>query len=190
MPSIESEDDPHGFWAARRSDIEVPEAAEETLAALPEDQLDGLRELLDALEEEGFNDASPERRSGSCTPSPTRGRRRWRAFTPFKGLTTMLFYGMPDPDSGRNPNWVAIGYPGPAAPSRRTCRRRSRSRRPPSDELTLEADVCVVGSGCGGGVIAAELARSGQESWCSRRAATTTSPTSTSTSCGPTRTSI
>ena len=39
----------------------------------------------------------------------------------------------------------------------------------------IEADVCIVGSGAGGGVIAAELAGRGQVGRaCSRRAATTT----------------
>ncbi len=35
-----------------------------------------------------------------------------------RGLTLLLFYALPD-DAGRNPNWEAIGYPGPvsAAPS-------------------------------------------------------------------------
>ena len=31
-----------------------------------------------------------------------------------KGLTLLFFYGLPD-EEGRNPNWEAIGYPGPKA---------------------------------------------------------------------------
>ena len=27
----------------------------------------------------------------------------------------LLFYAIPDPATGRNPNWEAIGYPGPRA---------------------------------------------------------------------------
>ena len=44
---------------------------------------------------------------------------------------------------------------------RRRGRRRSSRSSPSGDELTLEADVCIVGSGAGGGVIAGELAKAG-----------------------------
>jgi choline dehydrogenase-like flavoprotein len=162
VPSIQSEDDPHGFWARSASDIEVPEAAEEALAALPEDQLEGLRGLLDSLEEEGFNDASQERREQILNAFADSGPDALAGVHAFKGLTTMLFYGKPDPDSARNPNWVAIGYPGPRSEPPRTPK-TIPVRRPAGEEMVLEADVCVVGSGCGGGVIAAELAAVGKK---------------------------
>src|SRR2546422_10191601 len=66
--------------------------------------------------------------------------------------------------SGVNPNWPSIGYAGPH-------RRASQAAREPSEfsieslrpanETSLEADVCVVGTGAGGSVIAAKLAESG-----------------------------
>ena len=31
-------------------------------------------------------------------------------------MTLFLTYGMPDPQTGQNPNWKALGYPGPLGP--------------------------------------------------------------------------
>lgn len=66
-------------------------------------------------------------------------------------LTLFLYDGMPD-EHGQNPNWKTFGYPGPiSAPPQ-----ADRPLRPliSADDTTLEADVCIVGSGAGGGVMA------------------------------------
>jgi choline dehydrogenase-like flavoprotein len=162
VPSIEVADDPHGFWVRSASDLGVPTTVEETLAGLGEEQLGAFRRLLDALAEEGFNDMTQEERERtvhSCCDSSTE---KLAGIHALKGLTTMLFYANPDPDTGRNPNWEAIGYPGPvsAPPS---VPKPLEVQRPVAAELTLEADVCVVGSGCGGGVIAGRLAEQGRK---------------------------
>jgi hypothetical protein len=62
VPSLEEEDDPHGFWARSASDLDVPEAIEEALAAMPGEAVDGIRSMLDALAAEGFDDSSQEGR--------------------------------------------------------------------------------------------------------------------------------
>jgi choline dehydrogenase-like flavoprotein len=161
VPAIDADEDPHGFWARSASDLQVPEAAEEALAELPEDQIDGLRELLDALAEEGFNDASQQEREQAVRELRDSSAEALAGVHAFKALTAMLFYGKPDPATGSNPNWIAIGYPGPrSAPP--AVPKTIPVRRPDGGELVLEADVCVVGSGCGGGVIAAELAQRGR----------------------------
>ena len=83
------------------------------------------------------------------------------ALRQLRGSTIALFYGLVE--NGRNPNWEAIGYPGPISPP------PSPEERPkripildtPSRGAVLEADACVVGSGAGGAVIAARLQQAG-----------------------------
>jgi hypothetical protein len=47
-----------------------------------------------------------------------------------RGVAKALFYALPDLGTGRNPNWDAIGYPGPQGPppdwSQKACTIRSR----------------------------------------------------------------
>ena len=79
-----------------------------------------------------------------------------------KGLTLMFFYALPD-EQGLNPNWEALGYPGPnsPAPSAAEAPKTIRVEDVSGPSATLTADVCVVGSGAGGAVIAAGCAQAG-----------------------------
>ena len=83
--------------------------------------------------------------------------------TTLRNIAATIFYALPDLGTGRNPSWDAIGYPGPGARRRRTGRWPLDARRPDEDVMTIEADVCVVGSGAGGGVIAGTLAEAGKQ---------------------------
>ncbi len=75
-----------------------------------------------------------------------------------KRLGTLMFYSLPSPE-GPNPIWPVIGYQAPTA-------------RPQTDRLltltsitgptTLDADVCIIGSGAGAGVVAAEASAAGK----------------------------
>jgi acyl-CoA reductase-like NAD-dependent aldehyde dehydrogenase/choline dehydrogenase-like flavoprotein len=159
--------DPHGFWARAASHLGVPEAIEAALlgSAATEEQLAGLGSVLDSLAERGmvpeaplqareelihaFSDSSPEALAGIHT---------------LRGLTLSLFYALPDLGTGRNPSWDAIGYPGPQRqPPEEPKPLAVRRPETGAEAMTIEADVCVVGSGAGGGVIAGTLAEAGKQ---------------------------
>ncbi|HEY6639072.1 MAG TPA: GMC family oxidoreductase, partial [Solirubrobacterales bacterium] len=76
------------------------------------------------------------------------------------GMTLFLHYGAPDPQTGKNLNWESFGYPGPiSAPPE--LEKPLEIHEPEGSEETLDADVCIVGSGSGGAVAAAVLASRG-----------------------------
>jgi choline dehydrogenase-like flavoprotein len=165
-PALPADDDPTGFYGRSASAMGVPDVVEQTLGAtLPEDQLAGLRGLLDALSAQGFGAELPQEAREAilhgfmdADPAALGGLSGLRA------LTFLLFYGLPDAQ-GRNPNWEAIGYPGPvsAPPPPEQAPKRIRLMVPTGDLLELTADAVIVGSGAGGGVIAGELSAAGQE---------------------------
>src|SRR5688500_408532 len=160
VPSIEREPDPHGLWARSASDLHVPEMAEESLAQLPPDQFVGLLELLDGLAHQGFLHVSQASREQLLRNVSLLGPEAAAGVGGLIALTLFLAYGAPDPQTGQNPNWKAFGYPGPiSAPP--DVPKPIEPMVPEGDELELEADVCVIGSGAGGGVIAGKLAEAG-----------------------------
>ena len=162
VPALQEPEDPHGFWARSASDLAVPANLELLLATLHEDVLTGLRELLDALQAQGFEQAPAEAREAIVHAFMEAGPEPLAGISGLKALTMLLFYGVADPATGQNPNWPAIGYPGPISAPPDTPK-TIRVTRPDADTLTLEADVCIVGSGAGGGVIAGELAQAGKD---------------------------
>ncbi len=170
VPSLEppeGEPDPYGFWARAASHQAVPEAIEIALlqSGAPPEQLAGLAELLVALEANGLVASSPQEVReavihGVADSSPE----ALAGITTLRGLTLSLFYVLPDLGTGRNPNWDALGYPGPQAlPADEPKPIEVQRPAADGDVMTLEADVCVVGSGAGGGVIAGELAAAGKQ---------------------------
>jgi len=167
VPSVDVPDDPTGFFARPASALMIPEAIEQQLAsgAVAEEQLAGLRQLLDALAAQGFNEAPQAAREQMLHGFMDADPGALAGLSAFRGLTLMLFYGIPDPATGRNPNWEAIGYPGPRAspPSPDEAPKTISVTRPAEADLTLTAEVVVVGSGSGGGVIAGELASAGKD---------------------------
>jgi glycine/D-amino acid oxidase-like deaminating enzyme len=111
-----------------------------------------------------FAELAPARRERALLAMATSRLEPLRTgFQVLKRLAALLFYSLRQ-DGGENPSWPAIGY----VPS-------TRPPVPPGERLepllrltavtapaTLEADVCVIGSGAGGCVAAAELAAAGR----------------------------
>ncbi|MEO5939277.1 MAG: GMC family oxidoreductase [Candidatus Limnocylindrales bacterium] len=92
---------------------------------------------------------------------------RRSAFQAFRKLLTFLAYADPGPSGSPNPLHAAIGY----VPDRPPVTAQLAAIRPldihgsgagDDGPLILEADVVIVGSGAGGGVIAAELTAAGR----------------------------
>jgi choline dehydrogenase-like flavoprotein len=162
VPSIPKEPDPAGMWARKATDMGADQGIEQVFATLPEDQFAGMMELLDGLEQLGITRLSQASREQILRNVSLSGPEAAAGVVTLVGLTLFITYGAPDPATGQNPNWQVFGYPGPtAAPAERP--KTIEPIVPDGDTLELEADVCIVGSGAGGGVIAGTLAQAGMK---------------------------
>src|SRR2546423_92167 len=160
VPSIDRSPDPTGHWRRKASDIGVELALEQTLDAMPEPNRSGLLELLDALGDQHFPLQSQLSREQTLRNIALLGPDAAAGVGALVGLTLFLYYGMPvDPQTGQNPNWATLGYPGPIVAPPSTPKPITPLAAGP--DATLEADAVVVGSGAGGGVIAGTLAKQG-----------------------------
>ena len=160
VPSIQRADDPDGFWARKATDLAIDHGVEQIIATLPPELQGGLGQLLDALTEQQFAALSQESREqllANVTMADPDAAQGVGALT---NMTLFLYYGAPDPQTGQNPNWKTFSYPGPSIPPVQS-EKSITPVTPEGDELQLEADVVVVGSGAGGGVIAGTLAQQG-----------------------------
>lgn len=183
VPAVASSTAPD-FFRLRARDLGVPDLMSKAIAAVPDPaQRSGLRQLLGLFENRLVN-LLLTRRFHRFSQLPEKERevylqgwahsaisQRRMGFQALKRLACFLFYTAAP--NGGNPAWKDMGYPGPA---------KVAADRPPRLRITevdtdtdLECDVCIIGSGAGGAVVAAELAASGRwRSWSSRRAATMT----------------
>ena len=159
--------DPTGFWARSASDYGIPEAVEIALlqSGVPEEQVLGLRGLLDGLAGSGMVASTPQEQREAIVHAFGEDPEASVGMDALRGICLMLHYALPDLGTGINPNWPAMGYPGPQALPKPAdqVERPIRPIVPEGESLTLEADVVVVGSGAGGGVIAGELAERGRK---------------------------
>ncbi len=160
VPAIPREPDPEGFWARRASDLGADLALAELISELPPEQLGGTIQLLDALGDQGFAAASQASREQILRNISMLGPEAAAGVGALVAGSLFLAYAIPDGSTGQNPFWKTFGYPGPiGAPS--TEPKPLHPLVPEGDELTLEADIVVIGSGAGGGVIAGALAGAG-----------------------------
>jgi len=161
VPKLDHKPDPHGLWARTASQTGADVALATTIEAMPAEQFAGLSQLLAAIESQGFSTASRLSREQILKNLSLMGGDAAVGVRALQGLTMFFAYGLPtDPATGKNPNWDAFGYPGPvAAPPQ--VEKPIQPVIPEGDRLELEADVVIVGSGAGGGVIAGTLAKQG-----------------------------
>lgn len=157
------------LFAASAAELGVPQAAEEAIARLAPAQQAELRQLLGVLDlgviglilartprgASRMSVAQRERLLLTLANSPVPQLRS--GFQALKRLTNFLSYSVTN-GSGDNVTWSAIGYRPSPLPAPRLAALRVR---PISAQATLDCDVCVIGSGAGGGVAAADLAARG-----------------------------
>ena len=161
--------DEPALFAADAVSLGVPAAIEEALASVPPEQLQDFRLLLRALDHPLFvlgiagkaksfrSLRAEEREKVLLTMATSSVPLARKGFQAVKRLTAFLFYSLMD-ERRANPTWHGIGYlPPPNVPARPARLTLTNIEGP----AQLEADVCIVGSGAGGGVVAAELARTG-----------------------------
>lgn len=130
---------------------------------LPPHVRDAVFELLDQLAADDFLELSVEARaqrlrSAAAITGPAR--------LALRQLKTMVFgqlLGQVDAH-GRNAAWEAVGYPGPLSqpPSPEQAPKTLPVETFAPGSATVTVDVCIVGSGAGGSVIAARLAEAGR----------------------------
>jgi GMC oxidoreductase len=162
VPSLERSDDPDGFWLRSGSDVGAHEGVAQALEVMPPAQRDDLGRLLDGLSRTGFLAASRRSREQLLRNLAAMGSEAAAGGQALAGLSLFFAYGLPDAQTGANPFWSTFGYPGPGLPNEPAAKTVT-PLAPEDEELTLEADAVVIGSGAGGGVIAAALAEAGQK---------------------------
>lgn len=166
VPAVEAngETDPMRAYLARAAaDLGVPDQILGLMAqAMPPDQVQGFADLLDGLAQHDFANLPLAARIQILHDVAASSHEARLGMLALRNMTLLFFYGLVD-DGGLNPNWEAVGYPGPlsAAPSAQEAPKTINTLQTEGEEQTLTADVCVVGSGAGGAVIAAELQRAG-----------------------------
>jgi choline dehydrogenase-like flavoprotein len=167
VPAVQSDThDPveREFLSRAASEMGIPARIEATMAdTMTSEEIAGFADLLDALASRGLTELPLAGRTELLQGTAASDPEAKAALHGLKGLTMLLFYALPD-ERGRNPNWDAIGYPGPisAPPGPDAAPKTVATCEVEGPEAELSADVCVVGSGAGGSVIAARLAQEGR----------------------------
>lgn len=168
-PSLvpEGKDNP-ALFAASATNLGVPVAAEEAIGALAPRERAALRRLLRLLESpflplligkpKRISRLKAEDRERLLRAMSTSRLPLLRSgFQALKRLSSFLFYSSTD-KAGRNATWPSIGYV--PAPKGMVGASAIRTMRYDAD-ATVECDICVIGSGAGGGTVAGELAARG-----------------------------
>ena len=130
----------------------------------PRSELAGLGALLDSLAERGMVPGAPlEAREQLIHAFGDSGPEALAGIHTLRGLTLSLFYALPGPRHRPESELGCDRLSGPPAPPPDEPKPLA-VRRPEAgaEAMTIEADVCVVGSGAGGGVIAGSPGRGRQ----------------------------
>lgn len=175
VPSIQVSSDPTGFWARKASDVGADQAlASYLFQYVPPEQRTALLGFLDGLAAQDFVSASLDRRESILDQVYSSSPQGAAGFGFYQKQTVLFTYGLPETPApnenyvtygapqGQNPNWQAFAYPGPVSVPPKHPEEPIQPFVPQGEQLTLDADVCIVGSGAGGAVIASRMAAAGR----------------------------
>ena len=169
-PPVGSSEAVAAYYRRNAGDLHVPMLLAETLAhenaetqtefrqllALMASPLGGL--LLIANPKPFINLQPPQREKYLLAMANSATGQLRQGYQALKRLATFIFYSVPNPQ-GTNPNWDVLDYdtPTPAPTTPKTIQPFAITQ-----DMTLECDAVVIGSGAGGGVVAGELAMAGK----------------------------
>ncbi len=174
IPSLEKEGENKEYWKRKASDLPIVDLMEKTIDGLPIELQEEFKQLADLLGSptlgltwfgsiktvDKLSHAQREKMLLRWSRSPIPQLRN--AYNAFKKLVCFYYFG--HSENKENPNWRAIGYPG-LFPLEKVKKYPTKGLSPIvlNGNEVESCDVVIIGSGAGGGVVAAELAAKGLE---------------------------
>jgi len=171
IPSIEKEGEHTDFWRRKASDLNIVDDVLDLVDRLEPEHQAEIKQLLQLISSPAlgltwmgdlkpFHKLTESKRvkllqawSQSKLPQLRKG------FVTLRKLSMFIFYGKVE--NGVNPNWAAIGYPGPLKGKVKARKALNNIIIKKGEDLVC--DTVIVGSGAGGSVIAAELTKKGEQ---------------------------
>ncbi|UGS33823.1 Oxygen-dependent choline dehydrogenase [Capillimicrobium parvum] len=146
------------------SDRGIPQAVAAAVPGLPPHVCTAVAGLVARLAAAGFAGLPLEERTARLRTAGDEVPQGRLALKQLKGMVFGRLFGSFDEDL-RNPVWEAVGFPGPVspAPSPEQAPKVIPIEPVSGEHAVLTADVCIVGSGAGGSVLAARLAEAGRD---------------------------